>query len=35
MDDLVAERPDSSWAQLFLAVDRLSRKNLIVLHQWV
>jgi hypothetical protein len=33
MDDLVAERPDFSWAQLFLAVDRLSRKNLIVLHQ--
>jgi hypothetical protein len=33
MDDLVAERPDFSWAQLFLAVDRLSRKNLIVLHR--
>lgn len=33
MDDLIAERPDFSWAQLFLAVDRLSRKNLIVLHR--
>lgn len=33
MDDLIAERPDFSWAQLFLAVDRLSRRNLIVLHQ--
>lgn len=33
MDDLIAERPDFSWAQLFLAVDRLSRKNLIMLHR--
>ena len=33
MDDLIAARPDFSWAQLFLAVDRLSRKNLIVLHR--
>jgi hypothetical protein len=33
MDDLIAERPDFSWAQLFLAIDRLSRKNLITLHR--
>ena len=33
MDDLIAERPDFSWAQLFLAVDRLSRKHLITLHR--
>jgi hypothetical protein len=33
MDDLIAGRPDFSWAQLFLAVDRLSRKNLIALHR--
>jgi hypothetical protein len=33
MDDLIAGRPDFSWAQLFLAVDRLSRKNLITLHR--
>lgn len=33
IDALIAERPDFSWAQLFLAVDRLSRKNLIVLHR--
>ncbi len=33
MDDLIAEPPDFSWAQLFLAVDRLSRKNLIVLYR--
>lgn len=33
VDDLIAERPDFSWAQLFLAVDRLSRKNLITLHR--
>jgi len=31
MDDLIAERPKFSWAQLFLAIDRLSRKNLISL----
>ena len=33
IDDLIAERPDFSWAQLFLAIDRLSRKNLITLHR--
>ena len=33
MDDLIAERPDFSWAQLFVAIDRLSRKNLITLHR--
>jgi hypothetical protein len=33
MDDLIAGRPDFSWAQLFLAIDRLSRKNLITLHR--
>ena len=33
MEDLIAERPDFSWAQLFLAIDRLSRKNLITLHR--
>lgn len=33
MDDLIAERPDFSWSQLFLAIDRLSRKNLITLHR--
>ena len=33
MDDLIAGRPDFSWAQVFLAVDRLSRKNLIRLHR--
>ena len=33
MGDLIAERPDFSWAQLFVAIDRLSRKNLISLHR--
>ena len=33
MEDLVVGQPDFSWAQLFLAIDRLSRKNLIVLHR--
>ena len=33
MEDLITGRPDFSWAQLFLAVDRLSRKNLIALRQ--
>ena len=33
MDDLIAKRPDLSWAQLFLAIDRLSRQNLITLHR--
>jgi hypothetical protein len=33
MDDLIAGRPDFSWAQLFLAIDGLSRKNLITLHR--
>lgn len=31
MEDLIISRPDFSWAQLFLAVDRLSRMNVIVL----
>jgi hypothetical protein len=33
MDDLIAGRPDFRWAQLFLAIDGLSRKNLITLHR--
>ena len=33
MEDLIIGRPDFSWAQLFLAIDRLSRKNLITLHR--
>ena len=33
MDDLIAERPDLMWPELFLAIDRLSRKNLITLHR--
>jgi hypothetical protein len=33
MDDLIIGRPDFSYAQLFLAIDRLSRKNLIALHR--
>ena len=33
MDDLIAERPDLRWPELFLAIDRLSRKNLITLHR--
>jgi len=33
MEDLIIGRPDFSWAQLFLAIDRLSRKNLIALRQ--
>ena len=33
MEDLILGRPDFSWAQLFLAIDRLSRKNLIMLHR--
>ena len=33
MEDLVISQPDFSWAQLFLAVDRLSRKNLIALRR--
>jgi hypothetical protein len=33
MEDLITGRPDFSWAQLFLAVDRLSRKNLIALRR--
>ncbi len=33
MDDLIIGRPDFSYAQLFLAIDRLSRQNLISLHQ--
>jgi hypothetical protein len=33
MDDLIVGRPDFNWAQLFLAIDRLSRKNLISLRR--
>lgn len=33
MEDLIIGQPDFSYAQLFLAVDRLSRKNLITLHR--
>jgi hypothetical protein len=33
MEDLITGRPDFSWSQLFLAVDRLSRKNLIALRR--
>jgi hypothetical protein len=33
MEDLVIGRPDFSWAQMFLAIDRLSRKNLISLRR--
>jgi hypothetical protein len=31
MDDLIISQLDFSWAQLFLAIDRLSRKNLIAI----
>lgn len=31
LEDLIISRPDFSWGQLFLAVDRLSRTNVIVL----
>jgi predicted transcriptional regulator len=33
MEDLIIGRPDFSWAQLFLAIDRLSRKNVIALRR--
>ncbi|HEX4966946.1 MAG TPA: hypothetical protein VFV44_00370 [Nitrospiraceae bacterium] len=33
IEDLITGRPDLSWAQLFLAVDRLSRKNMIALRR--
>jgi hypothetical protein len=33
MEDLIIGRPDFSWAQLFLAIDRLSRKKLIALRR--
>lgn len=33
MEDLLSGRPDFSWAQLFLALDRLSRNNLIALRR--
>ena len=33
MEDLISGRPDISWAQLFLAIDRLSRKNMIALRR--
>ena len=34
MDDLIICQPDFSWAELFLAVNRLSRKNLIALRRF-
>lgn len=33
MDDLINSQPGFSWAQLFLAVDRLNRKHLISLRR--
>ena len=33
MEDLISVRSDFSWVQLFLAIDRLSRKNLIAVHR--
>jgi hypothetical protein len=33
MEDLIISRPEFSWAQLFLAIDRLSRKNLVALRR--
>ena len=33
MEDVITGRPDFSWSQLFLAIDRLSRKNLIALRR--
>jgi len=33
MEDLIIGRPDFSWAQLFPAIDRLSRKNVITLRR--
>ncbi len=33
VEDLIIGRPDFSYSQLFLAIDRLSRKNLIALHR--
>jgi hypothetical protein len=33
MEDVIAGLPDFTWAQLFLAIDRLSRKHLIALHR--
>jgi hypothetical protein len=33
MDDLIISQPDSSWAQLFLPVDRLNRKGLLALRR--
>lgn len=33
MEDLISVRPDFNWAQLFLAIARLSRKNLIAVHR--
>ena len=33
MEDVIAGQPAFSWAQLFLAIDRLSRKHLIALYR--
>ena len=35
MEDLVICQPGFSWTQLFLAADRLSRKNLIALRRMI
>ncbi|HSL05122.1 MAG TPA: hypothetical protein VK901_16460 [Nitrospiraceae bacterium] len=34
MDDLIVTQPNFCWAQLFLAVERLSRKNLLALRRF-
>ncbi|SLM47251.1 protein of unknown function [Nitrospira japonica] len=34
MEDLIVGRPDFTWGQLFLAVDRLSRTNVIALSRF-
>lgn len=33
MEDLIEWRSDFSWTQLFLAIDRLRRKNLLVIRR--
>ena len=33
MEDIIISQADFSWAQLFLAIDRLSRKNLIAIRR--
>jgi hypothetical protein len=34
MEDLILGRPDFSWAQLFFAIDRLSRANVIAISRF-